>query len=65
MVAEDTRYASKVNQILMKVRDGDIVDETISEDLRLALINGLKQDERECRVEKVRGAVDKKGKGCA
>ena len=65
MAAEDAWYASKVDRILMKVRDGDIADETISEDLRLALINGLKQDERERWVEKVQGAVDKKGKGCA
>ncbi len=63
MVAEDTWYASKVNRILMKVCDSDIADKTISEDLRLALIDGLKQDERERWVEKVWGAVDKKGKG--
>ena len=65
MAAEDAQYASKVDRILMKVRNGDIADETISEDLRLVLINGLKQDERERQVEKVRGAVNKKGKGRA
>ncbi len=41
---------AKVNQILMKVHDGDIADELISANLRLALVDALKQDEHEVRA---------------
>ncbi len=37
----------KVDQILVKVCNGDIADESISVDLRLALVDTLKQDEHE------------------
>ena len=50
---------------LVKVCTGDIADEMISEDLRLMLIDGLKQDECEHWVEKIRSASKKKGKGHA
>ncbi len=65
VAAEHAQSESKVNQILAKVCASDITDEMISKDLRLTLIDGLKQDEHEHWVEKIRGAGDKKGKGCA
>jgi len=65
VVSEQSQSESKIDQILVKVRTGDIADKMISKDLRLTLIDGLKQDEHEHWVEKIRGAGDKKGKGCA
>ncbi len=53
VVAEHAQSKSKVNQILAKVHARDIADETISKDLRLALIDSLKQDEHEHWVEKI------------
>ncbi len=43
---------AKVDQILTKVHDGDIADEMISVDLRMALVDMLKQDE--CEVQALR-----------
>ncbi len=67
MVLENAHYESKVDRILAKVHAGDIADGMVSEEFRLALIDGLKQDKREHRVEKIKrvGGKDKKGKGCA
>ena len=65
VVSEQSQSESKIDQILVKVHTGDIADKMISKDLRLVLIDGLKQDEREHRVEKIRSASKKKGKGCA
>ena len=65
VVSEQSQSESKINWILVKVRTRDITDKTISKDLRLALIDGLKQDECEHWVEKIRSASKKKGKGCA
>ena len=66
-VSENARYKSKVDRILGKVHAGDIADGMVSEEFRLALIDGLKQDKREHQVEKIKraGGKDKKGKGCA
>ncbi len=47
---EHASCEAKVDRILAKVRNGDIADETISVDLRLALVDALKQDDREVRA---------------
>ena len=52
VVKEHALCEVKVNQILAKVHKGDITDETISADLRLALVDMLKQDE--CEVQAAR-----------
>ncbi len=44
---EHASCEAKVNWILVKVCNGDIADELISADLRLALVDTLKQDEHE------------------
>src|SRR5258708_22580892 len=65
VASEQSWSESKINQNLAKVHARDIADKMISEDLRLMLIDGLKQDECEHWVEKIQGAGDKKGKGRA
>ncbi len=50
---EHASCEAKVDRILAKVRDGDIADETISVDLRLALVDALKQDDREVRASRI------------
>src|SRR5258708_24069735 len=65
VASEQSQSESKINQILVKVCARDITDKTISEDLRLTLIDGLKQDKHEHWVEQIQSVSKKKGKGHA
>ena len=44
---ENVDCEAQVDQLLMKVCDGDIADKMISGDFWLALVDALKQDEKE------------------
>ncbi len=51
---DHAHYEAKMDRILSKVVDPELVEEGMKLELRLALIEAMKQDEREVRDGKIR-----------
>src|SRR6266436_1626974 len=60
---DHAHYKAKMDQILSKVVDPELVEEGMKPELRLALIKAMKQDEKEVRDGKIR-SKGKQIEGC-